>query len=123
MAPRMTFAREAILRLYDRLGPDDEFPVFGFNEHLFNITNGRKSRGDVADALAGVHTQGGTALYDAIGAGITALETSDPSPTRPRGDFRWQRRSSRRVDARPIRTSKAGGQALDEADRRQNVRR
>jgi Ca-activated chloride channel homolog len=70
---RIEFAREAVLRLLDRLSPDDELFVFGFNDRVFNITRGNKNRDEVARALATVHPNGGTALYDAVSAGVQVL--------------------------------------------------
>ena len=71
---RIEFARQAVLRLLDRLDSDDEFYVFGFNDRVFNVTRGTKNRDEVARALANVHPHGGTALYDAVPAGVQVLE-------------------------------------------------
>jgi Ca-activated chloride channel family protein len=71
---RIRYAREAVLRFLDRIGADDEFYVFGFNYQVFNITRGTKDRDEVALAMAAVHPNGGTALYDAVPAGILALQ-------------------------------------------------
>ena len=118
---RITFAREAVLQFLDRLGPDDELYVFGFNFQVFNITRGSKNRDEVARAMAAVHPNGGTALYDAIPAGIQALQRAkhrrralvvitdgnDAVPTRRGADERavTERRESIALDA--VRRSEA----------------
>jgi Ca-activated chloride channel family protein len=71
---RFDYARQAVMQFLDRIGPDDEFYVFGFNFHVFNIVRGTKDRDLVAQALTGVHPNGGTALYDAVPAGVRALQ-------------------------------------------------
>jgi VWFA-related protein len=71
---RIASARTAILALLDRLGPDDEFVVIGFNDRVFNITDGTKDRAAVTRALAAVHPGGPTALYDAVNTGVRLLD-------------------------------------------------
>jgi Ca-activated chloride channel family protein len=73
---RFAFARETVLKLLDRLGPDDELFVFGFNQRLFNIVRGTRDRDAIARALADVHPNGLTALYDAVSAGVQALRVA-----------------------------------------------
>ena len=73
---RIAFARQAVLRFLERLGPDDELDVFGFNNRPFNVTKGNKDPQVIARALAGVRPSGGTALYQAVAAGIEALQRS-----------------------------------------------
>lgn len=71
---RIAFARTAVLALLDRLGPDDEFVVIGFNDHVFNITDGTKDRAAVTRALAEARPGGATALYDAVNTGVRLLD-------------------------------------------------
>jgi Ca-activated chloride channel homolog len=72
--PRIEFARQAVLRFLERLSPDDELDVFGFNDRPFNITRGNKDAQAITRALAGVRPKGGTAFYNAVAAGIEALQ-------------------------------------------------
>lgn len=71
---RIKTARTAVLALLDRLGPDDEFVVIGFNDRVFNITDGTKDRAAVIRALAAAHPVGPTALYDAVHTGVRLLD-------------------------------------------------
>ena len=71
---RLEFARQAVLRFLERLGPDDELDVFGFNDRPFNITKGSKDPQTIARALARVRPGGWTALYNAVAAGVEALQ-------------------------------------------------
>jgi Ca-activated chloride channel homolog len=71
---RIQSARAAVLALLDRLAPDDEFVVIGFNDRVFNITGGTKDRAVVARALAAAHPGGPTALYDAVNVGVRLLD-------------------------------------------------
>jgi Ca-activated chloride channel homolog len=71
---RIKAARTAVLALLDRLGPDDEFVVIGFNDRVFNVTDGTTDRAAVTRALAAVHPGGPTALYDAVNVGVRLLD-------------------------------------------------
>lgn len=71
---RIASARAAVLALLDRLGPDDEFVVIGFNDRVFNVTDGTKDRAAVIRALAAAHPGGPTALYDAVNVGVRLLD-------------------------------------------------
>jgi VWFA-related protein len=74
---RIEQARAAVLVLFDRLQPGDEFVVIGFNDTVFNITGGTKVRAEVSRALARAHPSGATALYDAVQAGVRLLDRGD----------------------------------------------
>lgn len=118
---RFEYARQAVMRFLDRSGADDEFYVFGFGFQVFNITRGTKDRDEVARALADVHPYGSTALYDAVPAGVRALQRgkhqrralvviSDgndavATPPRPRESIVTERRESFALDA--VRRSEA----------------
>jgi Ca-activated chloride channel family protein len=73
---RFDFAREAVLQLVNRLGPDDEVGVFGFNDRAFNIQTWTRSRDSVAQALQQVKPTGYTALYGAVSIGLDAFQTA-----------------------------------------------
>jgi Ca-activated chloride channel homolog len=71
---RITAARRAVLALLDRLGPDDEFVVIGFNDRVFTVTDGTKDRATVTRALEAAQPYGATALYDAVDTGVRLLD-------------------------------------------------
>lgn len=73
---RFDFAREAVLQLVGRLGPDDEVGVFGFNDRAFNISTWTRNRDNVAQALQQVKPTGYTALYGALSIGLDAFQTA-----------------------------------------------
>ena len=73
---RFEFARQAVLHFFDGLGADDEFVVFGFNDRPFNINKGSKEREVIAREMSRVQPNGATSLYDAVAAGVEALESA-----------------------------------------------
>jgi hypothetical protein len=48
--PRFDFARQAVLRLLDRLRPDDELSVFAFNNDMFDLSLRTTDRDEVRRA-------------------------------------------------------------------------
>ena len=79
---RIASARSAVLRLLERLQPEDEFVVIGFNDRVFNITDGNKDPGVVKEALERAHPGGATNLYTAVGDGVRLLERAAARPRR-----------------------------------------
>jgi VWFA-related protein len=73
---RFRFAREAVLRLFDQLGPDDQLLVVGFNDRVFQISGWPTDRGGLARRLSDVRPRGATSFYEAIVVGIEALHTT-----------------------------------------------
>jgi Ca-activated chloride channel family protein len=73
---RFEIARQAVKVLVDRLGANDEFAVFGFNDQPFNVSLWSTSHDAILAALGRVEPQGYTALYAAVSAAIDGLRGS-----------------------------------------------
>jgi Ca-activated chloride channel family protein len=73
---RFEYARQAVTKLLDRLGPDDEIVVFGFNDTPFVLKQWSDSTTAGDMPLNCVAPNGDTALYDMVGVGIDALRQS-----------------------------------------------
>lgn len=73
---RFAAAREAVAGFLDRLGPDDEFTIVGFNDRAFSITPWTTSREAILAALARVEPGGSTAMYAAVSTAIDGLRGS-----------------------------------------------
>ena len=74
---RIEMARLAVLKFIDRLGPDDQLRVIGFNDNVFPVTDWTADRAVVAQAMARMQPLGATALYDAVVAGVEELRADD----------------------------------------------
>jgi VWFA-related protein len=76
---RFRYAREAIWRLLDRLNPQDEIAIYGFNNWPYPITSWTSSRNGVVMALSDEQpmARGGfTALFEAVRVGLNLLDTA-----------------------------------------------
>jgi VWFA-related protein len=73
---RFDVAREAVTGFLDRLGPEDEFTIVGFNDRAFSITPWTTSRETILGALARVVPSGSTAMYAAVSTAIDGLRGS-----------------------------------------------
>jgi Ca-activated chloride channel homolog len=76
---RFQYARQAISRLVDRLDPDDQVAIFGFNNWPYSITSWTSNRNAVVTALSDEQPMaagGFTALFDAVWAGLNLLDTA-----------------------------------------------
>ena len=73
---RFDVAREAVSGFLDRLGPDDEFTLIGFNDQPFSISPWSTIPRTIVDALARVTPQGYTALYSAVSTALDGLRGS-----------------------------------------------
>lgn len=73
---RFEIARQAVKGFVDRLGANDEFAVFGFNDQPFNISLWSTSHEAILAALGRVEPQGYTALYAAVSAAVDGLRGS-----------------------------------------------
>ena len=73
---RFDYAVEAVMKFMDRLRPNDELTVLGFNDRPFNVTFGTTNRDRVREALGRVQPDGSTALYAAVNSAIDALRMS-----------------------------------------------
>ena len=75
---RFEYARQAILRLLDRLGPKDEVTIYGFNNRPYPIIPWTQSRDAAAKALADEQPMAGgfTALFDAVRVGLQGLDAA-----------------------------------------------
>jgi len=73
---RFAYATEAVMKFIDRLRPNDELTVLGFNDRPFNVTFGTTNRDRVREALGRVQPDGSTALYVAVNSAIDALRMS-----------------------------------------------
>jgi Ca-activated chloride channel family protein len=73
---RFAVAREAVKGFLDRLGPNDEFTLLGFNDRPFSISPRSANRDTIVDALGRVEPQGSTALFPTVSTAIDALRGS-----------------------------------------------
>jgi Ca-activated chloride channel family protein len=73
---RFEIARQAVKGFIDRLGANDEFAVFEFNDQPFNISLWSTSHEAILAALRRVEPQGYTALYAAVSAAVDGLRGS-----------------------------------------------
>jgi VWFA-related protein len=73
---RLVFAKEAVMRLVDRLGPEDELRVLGFNDAPFIVTFWTRDRTAIRDALNPVKAGGSTAMYGAVSQAIDELSAA-----------------------------------------------
>jgi VWFA-related protein len=74
---RFSVASQAVMRFYDRMGPDDEISIIGFNDRPFVIAPWTRSSLVVRDALRRVTADGTTALYAAVLSAIDALRNAE----------------------------------------------
>lgn len=75
---RIKDARAAVEHfLFELLHPDDRFFLLAFNHEPHVLTKWTASAGDVRRALDEVRPFGGTAIYDAIIAGLPLMERRD----------------------------------------------
>lgn len=74
--PRFERAREAVGRLLERFGPDDEVFVIGFSGRPFTIAKWTSGRERVAQALEGILPDGNTALFDGVSEAIAAMSSA-----------------------------------------------
>jgi len=73
---RFEYARDAVWRLLDRLAPEDEACVYGFNDRPFVIAPWTSDVHAVERSLVNVSPAGNTALYAAVSSALGALATS-----------------------------------------------
>jgi Ca-activated chloride channel family protein len=73
---RFEYARDAVWRLLDHLGPQDEVCVYGFNDRPFVIAPWTNDVHTIQRALLGVTPDGNTALYSTVSSALGALATS-----------------------------------------------
>jgi VWFA-related protein len=73
---RFEYAREAVTKLLERLGSEDEIVVFGFNDTPFVLKQWSDSRTAGDMPLNCVAPYGDTALYDTVVVGLDALHHS-----------------------------------------------
>jgi Ca-activated chloride channel homolog len=76
---RFRYAREAISRLIDRLNPQDEIAIHGFNNWPYQITSWTSSHSAVEMALSEEQpmARGGfTALFEAVRVGLNLLDSA-----------------------------------------------
>lgn len=73
---RFDLASQAVLQFFDRMGPDDEISIIGFDDRPFVIAPWTRSPNGARDALRQVTPQGTTALYAAVVSAIDALRMS-----------------------------------------------
>jgi Ca-activated chloride channel family protein len=66
MSHRMDFVREAAARLAGYLRPGDRMIVAPFSRRLRPLTGPTDDRKTVAEAIAAIHPQGGTAILDSL---------------------------------------------------------
>src|SRR5207342_783411 len=62
--------RRAVKGFIDRLGPEDEFTLIGFNDQPFTIAPGSTNPETIVVALNRVEPQGYTALYAAVSTAL-----------------------------------------------------
>ena len=74
---RFSVASQAVMRFFDRMAPDDEISIIGFNDRPFAIAPWTRSPLVVRDALSQVTARGTTALYAAVLSAIDALRMSE----------------------------------------------
>jgi Ca-activated chloride channel family protein len=74
MRSKLVAARESILRFLKTSNPADEFFVIGFNNRPALIEDFTSSVSDIQLRLATVHTEGRTALWDAIHDGVEKMK-------------------------------------------------
>jgi Ca-activated chloride channel family protein len=79
LGDRFRYARQAVWRLIDRLDPQDEIAIYGFNNWPYPITSWTSSRSAVVMALSDEQPMaagGFTALFDAVRVGLNLLDTA-----------------------------------------------
>jgi Ca-activated chloride channel homolog len=73
---RFAVASESVKGFLDRLGPEDEFTLLGFNDRPFSISPWSTNRDTILGALGRVEPQGNTALFHTVSTAIDALRGS-----------------------------------------------
>jgi Ca-activated chloride channel homolog len=73
---RFDASRKAVAGFLDRLGPEDEFTIVGFNDRAFSITPWTSSPEAILGALGRIEPSGATALYAAVSTAIDGLRGS-----------------------------------------------
>ena len=76
---RFGYAREAISRLIDRLNPQDDVALYGFNNWPYQITSWTSSHSAVITALIDEQPMargGSTALFEAVRVGLNLLDSA-----------------------------------------------
>ena len=73
---RFDVSRKAVEGFLDRLGPEDEFTIVGFNDRAFSITPWTTSPDAILAALGRIEPSGATALYAAVSTAIDGLRGS-----------------------------------------------
>lgn len=74
-------ARQAALAYLRTLPPDVQVGLVAFSDRPALLVAPTTDRNRLAGALAAVHAQGNTALYDAVGVAVNALEAAGLGPT------------------------------------------
>jgi len=73
---RFAFARQAVLKFFERQGRDDEIALIGFNDSVFSIAPWTKSAALAETALERIRPVGTTSLYGAVVEAVAALRDS-----------------------------------------------
>lgn len=79
MEKSLPSVRQAARRLGERLKPPDRVAVLSFNREVVLASDPSADRGELRRSLAGLHSWGFTAVYDAIHEGLEILE-HEPDP-------------------------------------------
>ena len=77
MSRRMDFVRLAAGRLAATLRPQDRVVVVPFNAHVGRITGPTNDGPTIANAIAGMHAEGGTAFLDALLESVALLKGAE----------------------------------------------
>jgi hypothetical protein len=76
MAPVMEALRQAAAEAIGRLAPDDTLGLIAFSDDVRVLAGLDAGRAPLAQAVAGLRAEGGTALYDAVKAGVDLLASA-----------------------------------------------
>lgn len=71
--PRFERAREAVLRLVDRLTSHDEVSLYAFNDTPYRLADWTNEKARIVDELRTIKPSGGTALYETVSNVLDAL--------------------------------------------------